>query len=83
MLDLLGLPPERQVFGPVLRMHDAFTEVDRLIFPTRMRTGSLDGTRVAGHHTIINYAINEAWDPDRIRRPEGAVVDSSSATRRR
>lgn len=83
MLDLMGLPPERQVFGPVLRMHDAFTEVDGLVLPARMRTGSLDGSRVAGHHTIFNYAINEPWDPDKIRRPSDAVVDSSSATRRR
>lgn len=83
MLDLLGLPPERQVFGPVLRLHDAFIEVDGLVFPSRMRTGSLDGSRVAGHHTLFNYVINAPWDPDRICRPADAVVDSSSATRRR
>ncbi len=81
MLDLMGLPPERTVFGPVLRIHDAFTTVDSLVFPTRMHTGNLDGTRVYGHHALFNYSLTDPWDPGRLVAPPGAVIDTSRATR--
>lgn len=81
MLDLMGLPPERTSFGPVLRIHDAFVTVDGLVFPARMHTGNLEGTRIAGHHALFNYALNEPWDPDLARRPPDAVTDRSRSTR--
>lgn len=82
MLDLMGLPPDRTFFGPVLRIHDAFVTVGGLVFPARMHTGNLDGTRVAGHHALFNYALDEPWDPDLTRRPPDAVSDRSRPTRR-
>ena len=81
MLDLMGVPPERDVFGPMLRIVDAFTEVDGLVFPSVMHTGNLDGSSVYGHHTLFNYSITDPWDDAWVVMPPDAVVDRSSARR--
>lgn len=82
MLDLMRLPPDRTVFGPVLRLQDHFTTVDGLVFPARMHTGNLEGTRVYGHHALFNYSLTDPWDPSRLAAPPGAVTDTSRAVRR-
>lgn len=81
MLDLMQLPPEREVLGPVFRIHDRFTTVDGLVFPALMHTGNQDGTRTVGYHALFNYSLTDRWDEAWMRRPPGAVVDTSRAER--
>jgi len=82
LLDALQLPPERNVFGPVLRFQDDFITVDGLVFPARMHTGNVDASQTFGYHTILNYSTADVWMAEQSRPPAGAVIDRSSAERR-
>jgi hypothetical protein len=81
MLDLMGLPPKQELFGPMLRFHVSFTTVGGLTFPAQMRTSNLRGSSVYGQHALFNYALGDPFDQARLSPPAGAVVDRSSATR--
>ena len=57
MLDLMGLPKDKNVMGPMFRIHDSFTEVDGLIFPNRFHTMNTTMTSTYGYHIILNYYL--------------------------
>jgi hypothetical protein len=80
MLDGMGVPPG-QLFGPMLRIHQAFVEVDGLVFPAEMRTMPPDGSVIYGHHVISNHSLHKKWDESRMRKPGKAVIDMSSDQR--
>ncbi len=80
MLDLFGVP-EGQVFGPMLRVHDDFAEVDGLTVPIRFHTMAADGSATYGYHILTNYSFSDSFDQDRLHRPADAIVDQSSAER--
>ena len=81
MLDLMRVPADATVSGPVLRFHDEFTTVDGLVFPLRMHTTNLTASRTYGYHAIVNYSLTDAWDESRMTMPPNAVVDTSRAER--
>ena len=80
LLDAMQIP-EGQLFGPMLRIHQAFVEVDGLLFPAEMRTMPPDGSVIYGHHVISNHSLRQKWDESRMHKPSGAVVDTSSHKR--
>lgn len=77
LLDLMGVP-EGELFGPMLRVHDAFTDVDGLLFPAQFHTMPTDGSTTYGNHVILNYSLTEPFDESRVAKPADAVVDMSS-----
>ena len=81
MLDLMELPADKKLFGPMFRINDSFTNVDGLIYPNRMHTGNLDQTQVYGYHAILNYSLTNKFDENKMKMPKNAVVDKSSAIR--
>lgn len=82
MLDLMGLPKEAKVFGPMFRINDSFTEVDGLIYPNLMHTSNAEHTQTYGNHAIINYSLSERFDKSLLEKPEGAIVDTTSESRK-
>jgi hypothetical protein len=78
MIQAMGLPAGG-VMGPLLRIHDAFTEVGGLRFPSRFRTLSPDGKTTYGHHIVTNYSVTEPFDESRLAPPAGAIVARSDA----
>ncbi len=82
MLDIMRVPADREVFGPMFRTHQAFTEVEGLVYPALMQTGNEEQTQVYGNHAIYNYSLNKPFDESKMAIPDGAVVDSSSEVRK-
>jgi len=80
MLDLFGLP-DGEIFGPMLRVHDSFSESGGLVFPARMHTMAPDGSQTWGHHIITQVDISTPFDHSMMSKPVGAVVDRSSSKR--
>lgn len=81
MLDNFQLPASTEVFGPMFRINQNFTEVDGLLYPNIMQTGNTDQTRVYGNHAIINYSLTNSFDEKRMKKPANAVIDNSSYLR--
>lgn len=81
LLDAMGLPPEMDVMGPVLRIHDEMTWADGLLVPSRMHTMAPDGSTTWGHHALYNYSFSTPFDATRLQKPADAVVDTSSPER--
>ncbi len=81
MLDIFGLP-DGELFGPTLRIHDTFVDVDGLIFPSLMHTMAPDGTQTWGYHILTHYSISNAFDESRMTRPPDAITDESSSLRK-
>lgn len=84
MLDLMGVPADRPLFGPMWRLITRDVEVDGLVFPASFRTmPEPDGKMIAGSHLILNYAIDQPFDASRVEPPANAVFDDSIDERRR
>lgn len=81
MLDGMNVP-QGEVFGPTLRVHDRFSTVDDLVIPATMRTISQDGSRVFGHHAILNPSFSRPFEEDRMTMPDEATVDTLGNVRR-
>lgn len=77
LLDVLKLPKDKKVFGPVLRINNYTGDVNGLKFPMLMTTNNLDLTQEYGDHAIYDYKINETFDESRMVKPNNAVVDTS------
>ena len=73
--------PEGQLFGPMLRVHDKFTTVDGLVFPTRFHTMPPDGSTTYGFHAVINYSMTEPFDEARLKKSAHSVVDNTTHLR--
>lgn len=82
MLDLFGFPKDKELFGPMFRVNNSFTEVDGLLYPVLMKTSNLDQTQTFGYHTVINYSFDIPFDEARLKKPANAVVDTSSDQRK-
>ena len=81
MLDLFKFPKGQNVFGPMFRVHNGFTKVGDLIYPTVLRTSNLDQTQVFGDHAIFNYGITKPFDKSKLIKPKGAQIDPTSHIR--
>ena len=80
MLDGMGIP-EGEIFGPMLRVHDVFAEVDGLLFPAQFHTMPPDGSTTYGNHVIMNHSITKPFNQSKVRRPGNGVIDTSSHKR--
>jgi hypothetical protein len=81
LLDAMGMPTDRQVFGPNLRINDSFIKVDGLIYPRLMHTSNLEVTKNLGFHAIVNYSLKATFDETKLTMPKDAVVDKSNEKR--
>jgi hypothetical protein len=79
-LDLAGVPKEQKFYGPVTHVYFDYTTVDGLLFPKKYDTLGQDGNRY-GSHVAYNYSLTKPFDESKMRVPEGAAFDNSSATR--
>lgn len=82
LLDILKVPEEQAVFGPMLRINTYTGDINGLKFPMLMTTKSLDLTKQYGDHAIYDYKIDGNFDEERMVKPDNAVVDSSQDTRK-
>ena len=82
LLDILKIPMDKGVFGPVLRINTYTGDVNGLKFPMLLTTNSLDLSKQYGDHAIYNFRINEAFDEKRMLMPKNAVIDNSKDKRK-
>lgn len=82
LLDVLKLPKERKVFGPLLRINNYSADINGLKFPVLMTTNSLDLKEQYGDHAIYNFKMNEEFDEKRMIKPQNGVVDTSKDVRK-
>ncbi|MFT6940781.1 MAG: hypothetical protein ACJASN_002276, partial [Cyclobacteriaceae bacterium] len=75
LLDIIGLPKDQEVFGPLLRKINYSADVEGLKFPLLFTTHSADMSTQYGDHAIYNIAINGSFDESRMDMPANAVID--------
>lgn len=78
-LDVLNMPPERKVFGPLWRFITKYTEVDGLIFPSAFRTMPEADERIVGNHLIMNISLSEPFNHQKSKATATAKVFDDSA----
>lgn len=83
MLDVLGLPKDQEVFGPVLRKNNYTADLNGLKFPILFTTHDTELTAQYGDHAIYNIKFNEAFDESRMTPPKNAVFDPAKDVRKK
>ena len=73
LLNAMGLPAKRDVFGPMWRVITRYEEVEGLLFPTAFHTMPEADGRIAGDHVIMNIDVTTAFEYNQSKMPEGAV----------
>ena len=81
LLDILNIPKDQNVFGPVLRINNYTGDVNGLKFPMLMTTNSLDLKQQYGDHAIYDFKLNEKFDESRMVMPTNGVIDTSKDVR--
>ncbi|TRY29311.1 hypothetical protein FM019_18065 [Aliiglaciecola sp. M165] len=76
MLDALGQPPERKLFGPLWRYIVKNQTVDGLVFPAAFRTMPEADERIVGNHIITDIDISTPFDKTLLSMPKDAIVDN-------
>ena len=82
LLDILKVPQDKAVFGPVLRINTYTGDVNGLKFPMLFTTNSLDLSKQYGDHAIYSIELNEPFDESRMKMPSNAVIDTSKDERK-
>lgn len=82
MLDIMGLPKEAKVFGPMLRKNNYFVTQAGLKFPALFSTHASDLSAQYGDHVVYDIKINEPFDETRMKLPQHAIIDQSKDVRR-
>ena len=82
LLDVLKVPQDKEVFGPVLRINTYTGDVNGLKFPMLLTTNSLDLSKQYGDHAIYSIKLNEPFDESRMKMPANAVIDTSKDERK-
>lgn len=73
-LDLVGLPKERKIFGPLWRTITRYQEVDGLLFPAAFHTSPEVDERIVGNHVILNIDVSKPFDGTSAKVPAGAEI---------
>lgn len=73
-LDLVGMPAERKIFGPLWRTIARYQEVDGLLFPAAFHTSPEVDERIVGNHVILNIDVSKPFEYDKAKTPAGADV---------
>ena len=74
LLDVMNMPPGKEVFGPLWRLITRYERVDGLLFPTAWRTMPGPAERIVGNHVILNIDVTTPFEHDRAARPADADV---------
>lgn len=82
LLDLLGFPPEKTSFGPLVRIFDDYVTVAGLTVPSRYRTYGADGEQLFGIHLISNIQFGIPLDESRMKLDLADVIDTSNPSQR-
>lgn len=82
LLDILGLPKDQEVFGPVLRKNNYIGEIEGLKFPMLFTTHAPDLSAQYGDHAIYGIKIDGEFDESRMIKPENAIVDPAKDVRK-
>lgn len=75
LLDVMGIPKEQEVFGPVFRKNNYFGDINGLKFPLLFTTHDPELTTQYGDHAVYDVRIDEEFDESRMIAPPHAVVD--------
>jgi hypothetical protein len=75
LLDSLGQPPERELFGPLWRIITKNQTVDGLVFPAAFRTMPEADERIVGNHLVLHLDVSTPMDKSKLEMPEGAIID--------
>ena len=82
LLDILGLPKDKEVFGPVLRKNNFFVDYNGLKFAALFSTYATDLSEQYGDHVIYNVVLDTPFDESRMVMPSNGVVDTSKDVRK-
>lgn len=82
MLDILGLPKDQEVFGPVLRKNNYIADINGLKFPILFTTHDPEMTTQYGDHAIYNIQFNPEFDESRMTPAQNAVFDPAKDVRK-
>jgi hypothetical protein len=82
MLDILGLPKDQEVFGPVLRKNNYIADINGLKFPILFTTHDPEMTTQYGDHAIYNIQFNPEFDESRMTPAQNAVFDPARDVRK-
>lgn len=75
LLEALGQPPERELFGPLWRLITKHQTVNGLVFPAAFRTMPEADERIVGNHLITHIDVSTPMDHRKLNKPEGATED--------
>ncbi len=75
LLQSLGQPPERKLFGPLWRVITKNQTVDGLVFPAAFRTMPEADERIVGNHLVLHVDIKTPLNPKLLKKPADAVID--------
>lgn len=73
-LEVMGIGPQREVFGPLWRLITRYSEVDGLVFPSAFRTMPEPDERIVGNHVILNIDVSTPFEAQKAAVPAGAEV---------
>ena len=82
MLDIMGLPKDQEVFGPMLRKNNYTADINGLKYPVLFTTHSADFTTKYGDHAIYNLSFDTEFDESRMIQPKNAVIDPAIDARK-
>ncbi len=82
MLDIMGMPKDQEVFGPMLRKNNYQADIEGLKYPVLFTTHDADFTTQYGDHAIYNVNMNLKFDESRMIKPEKAVIDPALDVRK-
>lgn len=79
-LDVMNVPKDRDLFGPMWRLITQYENVDGLVFPSAFRTMPEPDERIVGNHIIMNISIDKPFDESKAEQPEDAVTYTGPLT---
>lgn len=82
MLDIMGMPREAKIFGPMFRKNDYFVEIEGLKYAALFTTYAADLSAQYGDHLLYDIKVNEPFDESRMTPPKNAVIDTSTDKRK-
>jgi len=72
LIEKMGLPEGKEVFGPMWRFITRYQEVDGLLFATAFHTMPEPDGRIVGNHLILNLDISTPFEYEKSKMPANA-----------
>ncbi len=72
LIEKMGLPEGREVFGPMWRFITRYQEVDGLLFATAFHTMPEPDGRIVDNHLILNLDISTPFEYEKSKMPANA-----------